>query len=748
MKKALIFLLCLATAICPLTACNGNDGDSAETEVKVTSIGDEPIAIDDTDEYIVNGGKTNYKIVIGENADKVEKYSAEELQNFVEQSTAVKIPMTTDKNVTHDNNGRYISVGNTKLLQAQTDIKVDYSELGENGVIVKTKGNCVYIVGATVNGTLFAVYRFLHYEIGFEAYAYDCVEIDYCKSLKLKNFDYKHVPSLGMTTAEDAELSGPDKVNEASRMYIYASKNGGYNFSGNLFNGLWCHTTEFLISSEYDAKNVKSAETAEKNAKLDECKPEDKANGDFMAGFERGIEVLFSSMSNSKDEIGTDVAIKVYGYTLDDKNNLVETTGTNKSGYANFVRGYDSAFDNGSYHTGAEWQNRIKRIKIWNNNQACYSENKDKEFTEYTALDLATETLFNKFVKSATGPYLMVGINDGTGACDCEDCKKDEEIYGNPAGVQMVFMNKLAKALEDRMQEEGIEKRITLVAFAYYSYREPPVKIENGKYVPFHKDVLPKSDGMVKVGVMYTPIEACFTHPITDDGETCEKNATIAEEMKAWASLTDNLMMYSYGTNFQAYKYHFNTWSHTGDSFRFYERLGLKYYFEQACTQNGISPMSSMRVYVRSKLAWNANYNTQDLIDDFIEHYYGDGAEGVKQYFDSVMENFERIYTLAETEDQDIYYSRITSANFWTRPLMFQLESYLEKADYSVDMGSSDKKDVYKERIFREYFLLKDNEYTMYSAYLNSEELAEIEELVFYGREKYNAYNSTEKTNG
>ena len=56
MKKALIFLLCLATAICPLTACNGNDGDSAETEVKVTSIGDEPIAIDDTDEYIVNGG--------------------------------------------------------------------------------------------------------------------------------------------------------------------------------------------------------------------------------------------------------------------------------------------------------------------------------------------------------------------------------------------------------------------------------------------------------------------------------------------------------------------------------------------------------------------------------------------------------------------------------------------------------------------------------------------------------------------
>ena len=275
----------------------------------------------------------------------------------------------------------------------------------------------------------------------------------------------------------------------------------------------------------------------------------------------------------------------------------------------------------------------------------------------------------------------MVGITDGKGSCDCEDCKAAEQLYGNAAGVQMVFMNKLANELESRMKEAGIEKNLTLVAFAYYAYREPPVKEENGKYVPFHKDVVPKLDGMVNVGVMYTPIEACYTHPITDDGETCEKNATIAEEMKAWAALTDNLIMYSYGTNFQAYKYHFNTWSHTGDSFKFYEKVGLKDYFEQACTQNGISPMSSMRVYVRSKLAWNANYNTQDLINDFIECYYGDGAEGVKQYFAAVMENCERIYTIAETDDQDIYYSRIMSADFWTLPLTLRLASYLENAD-------------------------------------------------------------------
>ncbi len=791
MKKIIVFLLSIVTVFGMLTACKKKGDDNANKDdtpasAEVTAIGDEPVSIADTGEYLVNGGKTDYKIVIGKDSTKTEKYAAEELQNFIKQSTTVKIPVVSDASVSHDNNGRYISVGDTALLKAQTDIAVNYSELGENGVTVNTKGNCVYIAGATEMGTLYAVYRFLHYQVGYEAYAYDCVEVNYCQSLKLKNFAYKHVPSLGLTTAEDAEMSGPSKVKEASRMLIYASKNGGYDLNGNLFNGLWCHTTNFLITADYDNPRVEAAQSEEREAKLKEVGEDEelaslKDNADFLKGFEKGVTTLFSSSRGTKDNIGKEDAQKLYNYTVDRKGNLVpkyvkvmvedkdgnktpkiengnyvyelDDSGnpkyeldengnklTNEEGWADYQKGYDAAYAKGTYHVGSKWQENVKKIRIWNNSQACY--------TKEETVTLAANTLFNKYVKTATGPYLMVGITDGKGSCDCEDCKAAEQLYGNAAGVQMVFMNKLANELESRMKEAGIEKNLTLVAFAYYAYREPPVKEENGKYVPFHKDVVPKSDGMVNVGVMYTPIEACYTHPITDDGETCEKNATIAEEMKAWAALTDNLMMYSYGTNFQAYKYHFNTWSHTGDSFKFYEKVGLKYYFEQACTQNGISPMSSMRVYVRSKLAWNANYNTQDLINDFIEHYYGDGAEGVKQYFAAVMENFERIYTIAETEDQDIYYSRIMSADFWTRPLTLQLESYLEKADYAVDLGSSTNKDVYKERIFREYFLIKDNEYTMYSAYLNSEELAALEELVMYGREKYDAYKSAEVTNG
>ena len=53
-------------------------------------------------------------------------------------------------------------------------------------------------------------------------------------------------------------------------MLIYASENGGYDMNGNLYNGLWCHTTNFLITADYDQPRVKAAQNAEYEAALSE----------------------------------------------------------------------------------------------------------------------------------------------------------------------------------------------------------------------------------------------------------------------------------------------------------------------------------------------------------------------------------------------------------------------------------------------------------------------------------------------
>lgn len=625
--SVMLFAVGCGSAIAPSNGNNSSGGnakvlsDRAENPTgKVAEIGGEATAFPDTDITLIKDKKSVYKVIIGKNATRAEKYAAEELVYFLERSTGCKLEIVTDENF--DENGSYLSVGETELLKA-AGITPDYAELGDNGVSIYTKGKNAYIAGAAEYGTLFSVYRFLYYQINYRAYAYDDVDYDYFNELKLKNFDYKYRPALGIVTAEDGEMSGKEKTKEALRMYIYASKNGGYNLDGNLYNGLWCHTTGHLAS-----------------------------------------QALY------KD--------------------------------------------------------------LWKNGQLCYSNPRSAV--------VVAETLISKYVDSAVGQYLMVGGEDSTGSCDCDTCREYEQIYGGAAGVYSRFLNIVAEKIEDHLKSKGITKKLTIVGLFYYAYTEPPVKKVDGKYVPVNEESVPRS-GQVSVGVMYTPINSCYTHPLGENA--CETNKRYTEFMEGWAAITDHLMMYAYGTNFQSYKLHFNNWSHEGDSFRFYSKLGMTYYFEQACQQNGISPMSSMRVYVRSRLAWNPYYDTQDLIDEFIGHYYGAGSEGVKEYFSTVMENYERLYTVEGTEDLGIYY--ILSQDYlWTRPMIKNYESYLEKATYAIEMAGGDKAEVYAERVFREYFLLKDNELRFYDMYLSAEELEKTEALVAYGRQKYNVTRDSE----
>ena len=91
-------------------------------------------------DYIIKDGKTDYKILIPVKAEEDEISAANELQFFIKESTAVLLEIT-DKST---DDVHYFSIGNTDLLKAN-GFKTDYSELGEQGFKIKTKGGNVFI---------------------------------------------------------------------------------------------------------------------------------------------------------------------------------------------------------------------------------------------------------------------------------------------------------------------------------------------------------------------------------------------------------------------------------------------------------------------------------------------------------------------------------------------------------------------------------------------------------------------------
>ena len=162
-------------------------------------------------------------------------------------------------------------------------------------------------------------------------------------------------------------------------------------------------------------------------------------------------------------------------------------------------------------------------------------------------------------------------------------------------------------------------------------------------------------------------------------------------------------------------------------------------YSEESQHENGINSFHLWRAFIRGQHGRNPYQSTDKLLNDFIENYFGPGAKELREYFDCLMENYEKIYVLQESEHFGIFTPLKTSGN-WTRESLVHYKQILQTAMDKCDRSGIDNADVYKERIYHEYILVLINENESFSAYYSPEEKKLIQEEIAIAREKYDIY--------
>ena len=87
------------------------------------------------------------------------------------------------------------------------------------------------------------------------------------------------------------------------------------------------------------------------------------------------------------------------------------------------------------------------------------------------------------------GRYIMIGHEDNKNMCQCENCVNERKKFGNYAGQELNFTNKVAEKLESYMQENYPGRDITFVFFAYQTSAEPPVEYDTtlGRKICSHR---------------------------------------------------------------------------------------------------------------------------------------------------------------------------------------------------------------------------------------------------------------------
>ena len=189
--------------------CGGNDGSSAsdsqnfiETDNGLGEVegSSHEQQVGSTSYKLLSNGQTEYKILVDPQQRPVYAEAISELQNLFLSATGVKLEVETDDAIAYDENAKYISLGNTGLLET-SGIIVDEEAIGSQGFQLITKGQSIFICGQK-RGVLYGVYSMLKTLIDFETYS---DKVTYMQ----KNVKDIPLPAFKVTEAPDIEYRIP-----------------------------------------------------------------------------------------------------------------------------------------------------------------------------------------------------------------------------------------------------------------------------------------------------------------------------------------------------------------------------------------------------------------------------------------------------------------------------------------------------------------------------------------------------------
>ena len=225
MKKLLrTFILSILTLSLTLTAFACGDPQDEEKTVepikKVDYEGTHIYNQTETGKYLVKDGQTDYVLVV---TDSVYSLYSEAKSDFVilfEKATGIVINVVTDDKVTYSENAKYISLGETALVEQAGISKDEYSKekLKDCGVRIITKGDSIFLLGSTYYGINYSIYVLFELMFNFEMYYRNCMYIDTgVFNVPLMNYDVTDVPDIdyrGISDRVDWKSSDMNAVTE------------------------------------------------------------------------------------------------------------------------------------------------------------------------------------------------------------------------------------------------------------------------------------------------------------------------------------------------------------------------------------------------------------------------------------------------------------------------------------------------------------------------------------------------------
>lgn len=194
--------------------------------------------------------------------------------------------------------------------------------------------------------------------------------------------------------------------------------------------------------------------------------------------------------------------------------------------------------------------------------------------------------------------------------CQCPDCIE----MGTYKGLFTVsnLAHKFTSLVANKILEHNPEASVGIDM--YNVFRDPP------------RDTGIRYDSRIKG--MYCPHQRCYIHRLDDPKSEC--NAKFFEQINAWKKLLPLIGIYDYYS--VAHSPYAPMEYILADDMKYYQRIGLDYWTEDACNASPMMASNWQLYYVAAKMLWDASLDMEKLMTDAYEKYYGVAAVPMKNY--------------------------------------------------------------------------------------------------------------------
>jgi len=216
-------------------------------------------------------------------------------------------------------------------------------------------------------------------------------------------------------------------------------------------------------------------------------------------------------------------------------------------------------------------------------------------------LNLVKEAVRQCFKEHPEASVVSVSQDDNTQYCQCDKCEAIHQEEGSPSATMIRFVNEVALAFPD--------KTISTLAYQYTRKACKTKPLDN-------------------VLITLCSIECDRSAPIED------KCSDFAEDLQAWKLLTENIRIWDYTTQFTNFLAPFPNIYTLEPNLRFFADNNARWIFEQH--SHNPSELFELRSYLMARLLWDPSRNTDVLIREFCEGYYGAAGSEVVEYITKI----------------------------------------------------------------------------------------------------------------